>query len=140
MLRLGGIAANRAAAVGFHVHVDAAVTEDEARGGQHRGVCAKPPAQRTVPAATGAGRRVSAAIGRGGWRVLLQVEGGRRSRQRGEGLHGALVVRRVPPLQELQEEDAQREGGGEGHGRALRRLGHQPPRSLHQAAHTRTTH
>lgn len=50
MLQISGVAGERAAAVGFYIHIDAAVTKDEARGGQHRGVCAKPPAQRAFRA------------------------------------------------------------------------------------------
>lgn len=154
VLQFGGVAGVRAAAVGFHVRVDAAVAENAPRGGQHRGVRARPPAQRAVPAAGGRGTRssverssvVSVLIGRGVpaalllLLLLLQVEWGRGCRQGGEGLHGALVVRGVPPLQELQEKDAQREGGGEGQGHAPRRLWHQAPRSLHQAANTRALH
>lgn len=126
MLQFGGVAGEWAAAVGFHIRVDAAIAEDEAGGGQHRGVRAQPPAQRAVPA-VGARSSVSVVIGPDGRGVpaallLLQVEWGRGCRQGGEGFHGALVVRGVPPLQELQEEDAQRQGGGEGHGHALRCL------------------
>lgn len=87
VLQFGGVAGDRAAAVGFHVRVDAAVAEDEARGGQHCGVCAKPQAQRAV-LAVGAGLSFFALAGL----LLLQVEGGWRSRQGGEGLHSALVV------------------------------------------------
>lgn len=50
MLQISGVAGERAAAVGFYVHIDAAVTKDEAGGGQHCGVCAKPLAQRACRA------------------------------------------------------------------------------------------
>lgn len=91
VLQFGGVARDRAAAVGFHVRVDAAVTENEAGGGEHRGVRAEPPAQRAGPAGGGL-RSFFATIGCEGWRILLQVEGGRGSGQGGEGFHGALVV------------------------------------------------
>lgn len=137
VLQFSGVTGDRAAAVGFHIHINAAVTEDIARGGQHCGVGARPPAQRTVPA-VGAQQRFFVVIGGHGSRILaslllLQVERRRRSRQGGEGFHSVLVLRRIPPLQELQEEDAQGEGGGEGDSHAPCCLWHQPPRPLHQA-------
>lgn len=115
MLQFGRVAGERAAVVGLDVRVDAAVTEDEAGGGEHCGVRASPVAQRAVPVIGGGS--VIAAWGRGpAAGLLLQVEWGRGSGQGGQGFHGALVVGRVPPLQELQEKDAQRERGGQGHG------------------------
>ena len=140
MLQFGGVAGYGAAAVGFHVRVDAAVTEDEAGGGQHRGVRSKSPAQRTVAAVAAWLGLVFTVIRGSATLLLLQVEGGRRRGHGGQGFHGALVFRRVPPLQELQEEDAQREGGGEGDSCSPRCLGHQPPRSLRQAANRGTMH
>lgn len=142
VLQFSGISGDRAAAFGFHIRVDAAVTEDKAWGGQHGGVCAEPPAQRTVPAVR-AQPRFFAVLGRDELRIptvalLPQVERGWRSRQGGEGFHSALVVRGVPPLQELQEEDAQGERGGEGNSNAPRCLWDQPPHSLHQAANRGT--
>lgn len=139
VLQFGGVAGEWAAVVGLHVRVDAAVTEDKAGGGEHCGVRASPVAQRTVPVVWGG--FVIAAWGRAPVAgLLLQVERGRGSGQGGQGFHGALVVGWVPPLQELQEKDAQRERGGQGHGHAPRCLWHQPPRSLHQAANTRAVH
>lgn len=96
MLQFSGVAAERAATVGFHICVDAAVAEDKAGGGQNRGVCAKPLAKWAVPAVR-AGLCASAAAGWDGRMVLaallrLQVEGGRRRRQGGERFHGTLVV------------------------------------------------
>ena len=93
MLQFGWKSSDGAAAVGFHIREDAAVTEDKAGGGQHCGVGTRLPAQRTAPT-------VSAQLGVLTV-VLLQVEGGWRSRQGGESFHHALVVRGVPPLQEL---------------------------------------
>lgn len=135
VLQITGVAGERAAAVGLYVRIDAAVTKDEARGGQHCGVCAKPPAQRACRA-VGAELCVFGFIG---WDVLatvllLQMDRGWRSRQGGKGLHSALVVWGVPPLKELQEKDAQRQWRGQGQGRAPSALWHQPQRSLHQAA------
>ena len=82
MLQLGGVSGERAAVVGLHVCVDAAVAEDVARGRQHCGVCAELPAQRAGPS-------VSATVGLG---VPLQVEGGRGGGQGGEGFDGALIL------------------------------------------------
>lgn len=92
VLQVSRVAGDWAAAVGFDVNVDAAVTEDEAGGGQHGSVDAAPPAQGTA-ARVGVGLR-----GRRGSAVLPQVERWRRNRQRGQGFHGALVLRGVPPI------------------------------------------
>lgn len=129
VLRLAGEPAQRAAAVGLDVRVDAAVAEDEAGGGEHRGVGASPVAQ-WAAAGVRTGSPVTATL-------PTQVERRGRSWQGGQGFDGALVVGRVPPLQELQEEDAQRQRGGEGHGHAPRRLRQQPPGSPQRAANTR---
>lgn len=99
-------------AVGLHVCVNAAVAEDVTGGGQNGGVCTKAVTERAGPLVVN---------GRGPWRVraalvLQQVEGGRGDRHGRERFDGALVVRGVPPFQELQEEDTQGEGGGERHG------------------------
>lgn len=133
VLQLAGVACERAAAVGLHIRVDAAVAEDEPGRGQSGGVRAEAATERAGPPATAGGRRVRAAP------VLLEVERGWGRGRGGECLGGALVVRGVPPLQELQEEDAQGEGGGEGHGHAPGCLGHQPPRPLPDAADARET-
>lgn len=45
---MGGVPGDRAAPLGFHIQVDAAVTEDVARGGQHRGVRTNLPAERAA--------------------------------------------------------------------------------------------
>lgn len=111
MLWFSRISCDGAAPVGLHVRVDATVTEDEAGGGQHCGVRIKLSAQRAVPVPS-----FLAAM------ILLQVERGWRSGQGGERFNRALVVGGVPPLQELQEEDAQGEGGGERDGDASHRL------------------
>lgn len=94
MLQFSRIPRDRAVAVRLHVHVDAAVTEDEARGGQNRGVCAQLPTQRAAPAVTAThglftldGRRLPAAAV-----LLLQMKGGWRNGQGGESFHCAVVV------------------------------------------------
>lgn len=121
VLQFARVSRHRAAMVRLHVRVDAPITEDEPGRGEHRGVCAEPPTQR---AAGNRPRSLCALIGRGLSLVpaLFQVERRRRSGQGGEGLHSVLVLRGVPPLQELQEEDAHGEGGGEGEGGAPRCL------------------
>lgn len=129
VLQFGGISGDWAAVVTFHVCVNAAVTEHEARGGQHGGIGVGLPAQRTVPAFW-----AQPAL------ILLQVERGWRSRQGGESFHCAEVLRRVPPLQELQEENTHREGRGDRHSHAPRCLWHHPPHSLHHAVNTETMH
>lgn len=111
VLQFAGVTGDRAAAVGLHVRVDAPVAEDEARRRQDGGVCAEAAAQRAGPVVvSGPCRRLGAAL------VLLQVERGWGDGRGREGFDGVLVVRRVPPFQELQKEDAQGEGGGERHG------------------------
>lgn len=47
--------------------------------------------------------------------LVIQVHWGRRGGQGGEGFNAVLVLRRVPPLQELQEEHTQGQTGGQGH-------------------------
>lgn len=76
VLQLAGVACTGTAAVGFHIHVDTAVAEDEARGGQHGGVGVGPVAQWTCPAVQVTG---------------LQLQGWRRG-QAGEGLHSARTL------------------------------------------------
>lgn len=96
MLQFSGVAAERAATVGFHVRVDAAVAEDEAGCGQNCWIRAKLLAKRAVPVVH-SGLSSSTVIGWDGQWVLaalllLQVEGGRRCRQGGESFHGTLIV------------------------------------------------
>lgn len=80
MLQLTGVTGDRAAAVGLHVRVNAAVAEDETGRRQDGGVCAKAATQRAGPAA-----------GSGPW-VLLQVEGGWGHGRGPQGFDGVLVV------------------------------------------------
>lgn len=132
MLQFSGVIGHRAAAVGLHVCVNAAVAKDKPGRRQDGGVGAEAATQRAGPVAvSGCCRRVLAALV-----LLVQVERGRGGGRGREGLDGVLVVRGVPPLQELQEEDAQGEGGGERHGRTPGCLGHQLPRPPPEAANT----
>lgn len=125
VLQFCGESSEWAAVVSLHISVNAAVTEDKARCGQHSGVGPELSAQRAVLLIL--------------LDILLQMERGRRCRQGSDGFNCALVFRGIPPLQELQEEDAQRQGGGEGDGHTLSCPRHEPPCSLHQSATTGTT-
>lgn len=109
VLEFRGVACDRTPLVLLHVVVGAAVAEDEAGGGEGRVVGADFAAQW----ADGLELRQE-------WGACpaVQVDGRRRGRQSCQGLDGLLVLRRVPPFQELEKEDAHGEAGGEGEGQA----------------------
>lgn len=113
VLQLGGIARDGAALVSLDVAVGTAVAEHEAGRGQGRGVNANLAAQGAHAPQPRQQRRAG---------LLLQVHGWRGSGQRCQGLDGLLVLRGVPPVQELEEEHADGQAGGQGEGNATQSL------------------